>query len=345
MRCIEVKTAREIKRFLDLPSRLYKNAKLNPQDKYTELKILKGTHTLSNTFEATGFIVEDEDRVVTRAVLTIYKAEKVAYIGFFESENNINAVECLIDAVRKKAIQLEIESIIGPVDCSFWIRYRFKVNHFDKTYTGEPYNLPYYEALFKGVGFKVYEGYYSLGLRVPVESDINPKFIKRLNNIKSNNIEIRHTSKKKFDEDFVNIFELLSRLYSRFPVYHTIPKESFIKMFWYFKYILDYKMVFTAYKGNELKGFMVCIPDYKSNNIIKIKTGRCKNYIMMYLGVDKSAYGLGGSFAEICRRELQNRNSRCIMALIHNGNTSGVLYKELSEVKYEYRLYKLDISL
>ena len=37
------------------------------------------------------------------------------------------------------------KKIVGPVDASFWNKYRLKINLFDKRpYTGEPYNLKYY---------------------------------------------------------------------------------------------------------------------------------------------------------------------------------------------------------
>ena len=38
----------------------------------------------------------------------------------------------------------KFRKIIGPVDASFWLKYRLKINKFERPYTGEPYNKDYY---------------------------------------------------------------------------------------------------------------------------------------------------------------------------------------------------------
>lgn len=337
-KCYEVKTKQDIKDFISFGKSVNKRI-----DKKLEKRLLSGTHELSNNFNIIAFMIKKNDKTVSRAVLTTYNNDKTGYVGLFESKNDKDAVGLLIHAIKHKAIALHKEKLVGPVDCSFWIKYRMKVSNFEYTYTGEPNNKEYYPDLWRNAGFEVYETYHSSRLRVPTSSDINDKYLRRLDRISESGIKIRTITNESFDTDFKNIYTLLSRLYKKFPVYKEINYESFKNMFWYFKYILDYKMVFVAYKEDKLQGFMVCIPNYEKTNILRVKLGKCKEYVVMYLGVDYRAYGLGAAFAEVCRVNLEKRGSTSISALIHDGNISGGFFKELEIERYNYNLYNMDI--
>lgn len=340
---IKVKTKKDIKEFIRLPKRLYKR-KFRTQRKSIEKQILLGRHSLSTTFKAIGFIVKDtHNKVLSRCVLTMYPNESVAYIGFFESYNCVASVKELIRVVSKYAEENGRNKLIGPVDSSFWIKYRFKVNKFNKIYTGEPYNLRYYVSLWEKSGFKVSEQYYSNQLRVPDSTDINEKCKSRLELVNSKGYTIRNTSRKTFTTDLENIYHLLSKLYSNFPVYKQINIESFIKMYSSIRWILDYRMVFLAYKNDVLAGFMICFPNYSEGSMLKHLMGNHTEYVMMYLGVDSGHYGLGGAFSELCRNFLEEHKCTCIPALIHTGNKSGTFYKELAIDRYDYILMEKSI--
>jgi len=63
---------------------------------------------------------------------------------------------------EKLAHENNLTKLIGPVDASFWIKYRLKVNLFDRLpYVSEPYNKDYYLNLFLGSGFVIEERYIS----------------------------------------------------------------------------------------------------------------------------------------------------------------------------------------
>ena len=48
------------------------------------------------------------------------------------------AAKLLFDTAAHVAEENSAEEMIGPVDCSFWLRYRLKTNRFGSPYTGEP---------------------------------------------------------------------------------------------------------------------------------------------------------------------------------------------------------------
>jgi len=66
---------------------------------------------------------EDSGTPAGRVLLTRYAGEPVLYLGFFESADDA--------------------AVVGPVDASFWIRYRLKVSGFEHApYFSEPLNPP-----------------------------------------------------------------------------------------------------------------------------------------------------------------------------------------------------------
>lgn len=348
-KCIIVNSKQEQELFLSLPKKLY-NKKYLLQDLDTEIKILNKKHILSKNFEIYPYIVLDKnDNVVARCILTYYPNDTSAYLGYFECINDINAFKCLYAQIEDKVKKDSKNNIIGPIDCSFWIKYRFKANHFNHIYTGEPYNLSYYISFWKEVGFKITDNYCSNQLRVPNNNDNNDKYQKRLDNFIKNGGTIRNTSKKSFNKDLLDIYNLLIKLYSKFPGFKYITKDEFIKMFSNLKLVLDFNMVKLAFKDNKLVGFFISIPNYNhltSNinliNIIKIFQIKKKTseYVMLYMGVDENNLGLGSALVEIIKNELKNKNSTSIGALIHSGKVSNFYYKNLVIDKYEYVLMK-----
>lgn len=351
-RCILVNTKQEKELFLSLPKKLY-NKKYLSQDLDTEIKILNKEHILSKNFEIYPYIVLDNHKnIVARCILTYYPNDNSAYLGYFECINDINAFKCLYEKIENKVKKDCKNDIIGPIDCSFWIKYRFKTNHFNHIYTGEPYNLSYYTSFWKKVGFNITDNYCSNQLRVPNTNDKNDKYKKRLEDFINNGGIIRTTSKDSFNKDLVDIYYLLIKLYSKFPGFKYIEKNEFVEMFSSLKLVLNFDMIKLAYKDDKLVGFFIAIPNYNnltSNinliNIFKIFQIKKKTleYVMLYMGVDEKNLGLGSALVEIIKDELQTKNCTSIGALIHSGKVSNYYYKDLVLDKYEYVLMKKDI--
>lgn len=344
--CLEVVSKEHQELFLSLPKLLYKKEYLT-QNRKVERDILNGKHCLSSDFDIYPFIVVNgENEILSRCILTVYPNDNVGYVGFFESYYNKFAVTRLFEEVRRKAEGLGLTKLVGPVDCSFWIKYRFKVDNFDKIYTGEPYNKEYYKTLWEHVGFNVSEEYYSNQLRIPKAEDDSGKCKKRLEYVLEKGYTIRNVSRKSFDKDLREIFRLLSKLYSDFPAFKMITEEQFVSQYGYFKYILDYRTVFLAHKDEKLVGFLICLPNFENDNSLLniIKTRRnAKEYIVLYLGVDSGHLGLGGAFAELSRKFFEAHKNYSILGLIHKGNISGAYYKNLIVDKYNYVLMEVNL--
>lgn len=337
-----------LKGFLALPKALYPRER-RTQDTKAERAILNGTHPLSGEFTVRAYLaVDDGASPQGRCVLTYYPDDPAAYVGFFECVEDLDVCRALLSAAEAQARADGKEKLVGPLNASFWIGYRFKVENFDEHFTGEPDNLPYYADFWEACGFTVSERYYSNYLRSPTPEDPSEKWEKRLQRALDKGYEIRSLERVKFDEALRDIYRMLVRLYAKFPAFKLISEEQFTALFGSLKYVVDYECVLLGYKDGELAGFFVCVPNYGTlvdgdlslrdlPAILRIRRN-CKEYVILYIGVDRKHLGLGGAFAQTIRQIGQNKGAGSIAALIHEGNSSGVFFRELTTHTARYVL-------
>lgn len=334
-------------RFLALPKALYPRP-YRTQDTKAERAILDGTHPLSGDFTVYPYLLVAGETTLARCILTYYPDDPAAYVGFFESYADKEACRTLLAAVEEKARADGKEKLVGPLDASFWIGYRFKVENFEEHFTGEPDNLPFYADFWEACGFEVAERYYSNYLRSPRPEDPSEKWEKRLQKALERGYEIRSLERGQFDETLRDIYRMLVRLYAKFPAFKLITEEQFTALFGSLKYVVDYECVLLGYKDGELAGFFVCVPNYGTlvdgdlslrdlPAILRIRRN-CKEYVILYIGVDRKHLGLGGAFAQTIRQIGQNKGAGSIAALIHEGNSSGVFFRELTTHTARYVL-------
>ena len=337
-----------LKGFLALPKALYPRER-RTQDTKAERAILNGTHPLSGEFTVRAYLaVDDGASPQGRCVLTYYPDDPAAYVGFFECVEDLDVCRALLSAAEAQARADGKEKLVGPLNASFWIGYRFKVENFDEHFTGEPDNLPYSADFWEACGFTVSERYYSNYLRSPTPEDPSEKWEKRLQRALDKGYEIRSLERGKFDEALRDIYRMLVRLYAKFPAFKLITEEQFTALFGSLKYVVDYECVLLGYKDGELAGFFVCVPNYGTlvdgdlslrdlPAILRIRRN-CKEYVILYIGVDRKHLGLGGAFAQTIRQIGQNKGAGSIAALIHEGNGSGVFFRELTTHTARYVL-------
>lgn len=343
------------KLFLSLPRKLYSRSEMT-QDEITERQILNGTHILSESFSVFPFVAVDENgEAAARCMLTCYEDREEAFLGFFESTDDEKACKIMFDEVFEYAKKLNKQKIIGPVDASFWIKYRFKIDNFDKKiYAGEPYNKEYYAKLWEKFGFEVCERYFSNQIRIPLKSDENKKCRMRFENMTKRGYTIETPNRDNFTEKLYEVFSLLIKLYVGFPCFTEINREQFGAMFSNLKYALNYDMVKLAYKDGKLAGFSISLPDFENAScgkitipkLIKILRAKYfpKQFINLYMGVGADHLGLGSMLAESIKRSLVEKKCSAVSALIHDGKVTGNYYNsELSQFRYHYVLMCRDV--
>lgn len=345
------------RRFLELPRRLY-GKKDNVQNTGLEKELLEGRHILSRYFSVYPIVVLDEaGRAAGRCLLTFYEEDPCAYLGFFESVNDKAASGLLFAAAQREAARRGKSKLMGPLNASFWIGYRLKMNRFGTPYTAEPYNKAYYAALWEDAGFAVCDRYYSNALRVPEEADSSMKCKQRLQRIRDAGYLLRSPDRHTFAGDLREVYRVLIRAYSRFPMFRRIEEDEFCRMFMSLETVLDFDLVKLAYREDALAGFFICVPDYGNlahqgaalRNLPKLFWNKyCRKerrYVLLYLGIDPKHPGLGAALAEAVKQELVKKRAASVAALIHEGGISGGFYKELAVGRYEYAMFSKEIEI
>ncbi len=355
MECIEFTNEKKyINQFIKLGRSLYEK-KQNMQDDKELRSVLCGEHVLSKYFKLYKFLILKNKKPIGRFAITAYENDSTAYLGFFECVNDSAVAKFLFEKAYEFSKSKGFERIVGPVDASFWIKYRLKINLFDKPpYTGEPYNREYYLKLFKESGYEICE-HYTSGIfdKVDIGYD-NSKYTQRLKAFSENGYEIISPKPEDFDRVLKELYHLIIDLYSDFPIFKSVCEEDFLEHFKNFKLIIDMRMVKMAYFNGKPVGFYISLPNYsnlvhhtdKLSSLIKILKIRknAKDYVMMYMGVDREHTGLGKALVQSIIEELKILQVPSIGALQRDGKITQKYAEELIEDRYEYVLLRKEIE-
>ena len=333
--------------FLSLPGRLYPAGK-NPRDITMESKLLSGRHVLSKYFDICVFTASRNSLAVSRCAITFYPDSKTAYLGFFDSEDDEEAVKELFVSAEKYVLSRGTYHIAGPVDASFWLGYRMKANMFDKSpYFGEPCGLPWYQKLWEQNGYVVTDLYSSNIYGTALEYT-NEKFSERLASFLKMGYKIESPKRGEWDKTIGEIYSLIMRLYSDFPIFKHISEEDFKSHYAGLKHIVDFSMVKMAHFNGKAVGFFISIPDYGymlnqrlgflTIARMLLKKSRPSRYVMLYLGADPEHKGLGKAITQTIIDTLLIKQVTSIGALIHQGKVNERYAEDKIEGTYRYIL-------
>ena len=347
MECIKFEQEKKyIRDFLALPKRLY-SKKDNMENPKEVESLLLGTHSLSKYFTMHKFLVYENKKVSGRFVFTTYKGDDTAYFGFFECIKDNEVAAYLFEKASEFVREAGLKKIVGPVDASFWIKYRLKINLFENTpYTGEPYNKDYYLELFQKNGFSICH-HYTSNIYNPVVSK-EPLYDARYMDFLGKGYEINSPTIQDFDRTIKELYEMLTELYSDFPVYKDVSYEDFAAVFSDYRYIINMSMVKMAYYKGKAVGFFVSVPDYGNKvyhlgnlmnlwKVFSIKK-KPKRYVMLYMGVDQEHRGLGKALVGSIMEELRKSGLRSVGALARDGKVTQNYGEEHIEQCCEYVL-------
>ena len=338
--------------FLKLPGKLY--GEKSPQDVKTEKQLLQGKHPLSPDFRVYPFVVTRRGEPVCRSLLTVYDGDDQAYVGFFEAEQDERAVTLLLDTVAAKAGELGKTTLVGPLDASIFIGYRFKTDCFQTSFTGEPVNLPYYPDLWKQWGFQEKERYASYHLRKVEASDFDIRYEKLYQRYCRRGYQWCSPTKKNFMKAMEDVYELLIALYAGFPGFRHIEKQAFMTLFSPLKWVLNLQMVRLVYHNRKLCAFCICVPNYgdlthgrltpwKFLRFLQIRS-HPDEYVVTYVGASPTAPGLGCAMMQDLRSRLYENGCTTIGALIHEGKLTGRMYESLHVGETHYGLYAFPLE-
>jgi hypothetical protein len=287
-------------------------------------------------------------------MLTYYPGDDTGYLGFFEAHPVPEAVKVMFDHVQSRAAADGKRRLLGPVDASIYINYRFKCDRFDKTYTGEPYNKPYYPTLWEDWGFSLCSRYLSNQLRRVEEGDTDPRLRRIYDRFIARGYRFVSPRRQDFGRYLPDIWDSMMRLYAGFAGFKPLTQAQFSALFSGLKYVLNFDMVKLVYKGDQLRAFGICLPNYgnltrgrltigKLLRILKLRS-KPQEYVILYVGADPGASGLGGALIHDIRNSLYRNGCTAIGALIREGNITGKVYDFLYTDCFHYSLFSKELS-
>jgi len=158
------------KQFIQLPFVVYKNnPHYVPWFSRSMRQIISGRHPFFEHSEGEFFIATRDKETVARIALlepkkfNQYQHKRDARFYFFETKDDLKAVEELFSFAEEWAKKRGLDRLIGPQGFSGFTGSGILIDGFDETaaMTMMPYHLPYYRELVEAVGFDKYKDFFS----------------------------------------------------------------------------------------------------------------------------------------------------------------------------------------
>lgn len=281
MNLTEVKNQVQIREFLSLPKKLYKNDPNWISPLLSEIEAVFDPE--KNIFFTHGvctrwILIDDNGDTIGRiaSFINYKKSDKYAQptggVGFFECINNQEAAHKLFAGAEAWLRERGMRAMDGPINFGendkFW---GLLVEGFHPPSLGMNYNPPYYQDFFTSYGFEKFFDQLTNWL------DTTKPMPERFNKIadwvmKKPEYRFEHfdnRNKDKFFDDFQEIYNDAWTVFENFtPIELATIRESFRQM----KPIMDEKLVWFAYYKDEPIAFIVCLPDV--NQLLRHVDGR-----------------------------------------------------------------------
>ncbi len=288
MQINEVKTAHDIREFIDFPKNLYKGDSnwVCQLDSQLEAVFDPGKNYLFRKGEATRLILKDENGVTIGRIAAFIdrgrsdaNSQPTGGIGFFEVIDSREAAFALFDAGKKWLTSRGMEAMDGPINFgendNNW---GLLVEGFMQQGFGMPYHKKYYRSFFEEYGFRIYFEQYSYHRTVRDKEKEIQQFPPRIMKIaewisKKPGYTFRHfefRGKEKFVKDLVEIYNSAWSVFKEdfTPLDVEFLENSLQKA----KPVIDEDLIWFAYYNDKPIAFFILLPDL--NQIIKHFNGK-----------------------------------------------------------------------
>jgi GNAT superfamily N-acetyltransferase len=276
MKIIEVSSKSEIKEFLNLPFKIYKNDKnWIPHLQQDIEKVFDPTKNKAHANgKITRWILQDSNNhtIGRIAAFIDFKDVKNGGIGFFECINDKEAAFELLNTSKKWLEKLGAELIDGPINFGeknmFW---GLLVENFkDPNSYSMNYNPSYYINFFEDFGFKIYykQFMYKRDMITPVGEVFEKKHQKI---IKDGNYKIENVKKLTLDQIADNFRTVYNAAWGGHNNFKNMTEKTARKIMTNIKPIYDPEIMVFVYYKNKPVAFYINIPEL--NEIFKFVNG------------------------------------------------------------------------
>jgi hypothetical protein len=372
MRVIEIDTNdhRQVRQFVDLPFRLYREI---PQ--WVPLLRSEALHMLNprrNAFfrhsEAAFLIAARDEQVAGRlAVLdhrnyNAYNNAKTGFFYLFECEDDLHAAQALFEAAYAWAGQRGLERLLGPKGFSPLDGMGLLVDGFQhRPALGIPYNLPHYPDLLEALGFTgtgdIVSGYLNASVQFPERIHQVSALVQQRRGLRVAQFQRR--------EDLQAIIPSLKELYNQsiqgtsdnYPLDDADVQAIADQMLRF----ADPRLIKIIFKDEQIVGFLFAYPDisaalqrskgrlFPTGWIRLLREMRRTPWVNINgMGILKEYRGVGGTallFSEMQKSIAQRGFTHA--ELVQIGRENDPMLRELRSLGVDFykthRLYQRDI--
>jgi hypothetical protein len=278
---LETKTYNQVKAFIDLPRKLYKNDSLwictldsDVQSVFDPKKNHFFNHGDCNRWIAVNAAGETLGRIAAfiNHKKTNGDAQPAGGVGFFECIDDKEVAKQLFRTAKEWLQSKGMTAMDGPINFGendkFW---GLLVEGFQSPSYGMNYNPPYYITFFESYGFeKLYDQYTNV---LKVENPLPERFT-RISDwvMKKEGYRFEPFSLARKEKYFRDFQEVYNDAWFGFENFVPIELETIRESFRQMQPIMDERIIwFAYYKGSPI-AFILCLPDV--NQLLKPLRGK-----------------------------------------------------------------------
>jgi hypothetical protein len=276
----KVETTADLDRFVDLPFRLYRNDPNWVPPLRSDLKniLTPGRNPFWNHAERELLLAERDGAVVGRTAAIVdhnynkYHTSKLAFFGFFESENDPEVANPLFDAVSAYARTRGLEHVYGPANPSLNDEVAFLVGPFDSPpMVKVVYNPEYYPRLAEGAGFSKVKDFYAYVLEA--NAPIPEKYERVVKMLKARpEITIGHPDINNLKPSMDLIKQVYNDAWSNNWDFAPMTDEEIDDLAKQLKPVIVPELITMVFYNREIAAMSIALPDL--NLILKKMNGR-----------------------------------------------------------------------
>ncbi len=208
--------------------------------------------------------------------------------GFVSLPNDLQIAQELFSQIEEKAASLGYKEIVGPINYTTWLSYRWTISNFEQKLYPDCDNPPYYPEIIKELGYKELYTYRSASIKIDNKLYLLGKAA--LKEKEKEGYRFCFVSGDQISDKIKDVYDVSVDAFAGSQLYSDIPYEAFQKVYMEWVRKVDVA-AFIAYKDEKAVGFVMGYKNPFADNFISKTSAVLKEYrnnkvyaALLYLG-------------------------------------------------------------